>query len=366
MNTAQMLRAAAMLASICSFAISARGDETISAVPTKVINSTKLEEILAQGNFLAQMNAWDGKALFVKVDEQKVPIELRYYSFDAIYSDSNQNEFQDEGDAGFFNPASTVKTAIAQLVLERLNELGVSRKSEFKPTQANVWHSVEEDIRKMVILSDNDSTNRLILLLGFDRLNNGMRKKGFRRFSVDRLMLDKGTLVPSPAHQVRNSGRILNLPAQSVSSRPPCFETPGKLGNCAIASELVGVLMRIVRPDFFTQSENFQMRTEDRLWLQETMSKTPAEAGYADREASACRFLEFERKSILGGTKGRLMSKCGVALLSRTYIDSSFIERADGRKYFVTFAVKPISGESKETATRWLARASAFVLPRLP
>ena len=107
--------------------LSASNDSTSIVFPEDDFNNervqphhdaTTLAEILEENDLLSLMADWQGKALFVTLDTTQSPHGFRYYYYNAFYQDSNHNAIQDSADQGFFNPASTVKVAIALLTLE--------------------------------------------------------------------------------------------------------------------------------------------------------------------------------------------------------------------------------------------------------
>ncbi|NET59198.1 MAG: serine hydrolase [Symploca sp. SIO2E6] len=324
---------------------------------------TTIENILERGSLLEQMHNWKGKALFIKVNENQANSRFDYYYYQAIYQDTNQNQIQDSSDQGFFNPASTVKVGISALVLEQLNQLKLPKETEYRILGNSTWHSFNEDIKNVLIISDNEATNRLILFLGFQNLNLRMRGKGLNFFSVNRLMLNQGTLVDSPAFELRFEQTITQSPPQTVSQDFSCFEVGNKLGNCASATDLAEILIRLVQPTVYSPEEKFNLREQDRLWLQEIMSQTPQQADL-NYENTFCRFLHPLSQKIANKT-GKLLSKCGVGLFSHTFVDTSFIETDQGQKYYIVFAVNPPQNISKNQAINWMNTVSQFVLNAL-
>lgn len=309
-------------------------------------NLIKIEKVLEQGNFLEQMKIWDGKALFIKVNVARKFNQFDYY-YKTIYQDTNKNQIQDSNDRVLFNPASTVKVEIYLLVLEQINQSKLPKETEYRTLESSRWYSINEDIKKSLIISDNEAANRLILFLGFQNLNLRMRAKGLNSFSVNRLMLNRGTLVDSPGFELRFQERITQAP-QSVSQNFSCFEVGDKLGNCASATDLAEILIRLVQPEVYLPEEQFNLREEDRLWLQEVMSQTPKKAGF-NNEDTFCRFLHPLSQKIANKT-GKLLSKCGVGLFSHTFVDTSFLKTDRGQKYYIVFAVNPPQNVSKNQA----------------
>jgi hypothetical protein len=327
-------------------------------------DTSTLNRVLQEGGFLEQMNSWNGKALFVKLNSIKTSPEFRYYGYNALYKDVNGNKIQDESDQGFFNPASTVKVSIAALVLERLNKLGLTREAEYRTSESSNWFRIDDDIRHSLLISDNDATNRLILWLGFDQINNDLEDKGLYHLVINRLMLNRGTLVKSPLFEIRQENKLIRQLSKSVSVRVSCYETVTQIGNCATESDLVGVLIRIVQPEYLPSDKNFNLNQSDREWLKVLMSHTPREEGF-DYPDDYCRFLtEVEHK--IASQSGRMLSKCGVALFSNTYVDSSFIEADSGQKYYIVFSVTPPKGIPEKEIIQWMNTTTNFVLLQLP
>lgn len=330
----------------------------------KLQDGSTLNRILREGGFLEQVNSWNGKLLFVTFNSVKPSPEFRYYSHNSSYEDTNRNGVQDKSDKGFFNPASTVKVSVAALSLEKLNKIGLTRESEYRMTESSNWFRIDEDIRRSLVISDNDATNRLILWLGFDYINHTLESKGLTHLVIDRLMLNQGTLIESPPFEIRLRNKRISQPSKSVSIKATCYETASQVGICATASDLVGVLLRIVQPDYLLAEEKFNLKQDDRQWLQEVMSHTPRKE-YFDYPDNYCRFLtQVERK--IAGKSGRMLSKCGVALFSNTYVDSSFIETDSGQKYYVVFSVTPPQGISEQEIIKWMNTITNFALLKLP
>lgn len=320
-----------------------------------------IKNILSDFNQVRRMEDWNGVVLFVKADPKNNLMIYHHYNSD--YRDSNSNGVQDDQDEGFFNPASTVKVSIAALVLEKLNYLGVERGAEYRELGSKQWYSIFSDLEAALVISSNEATNRLILFLGFDFIRESLRSKGFENLSINRLMLDQGTHLSSPAFEIKYDGSIIFQPPQEAASKIECFEAKDRIGNCASAADLVGVMARIVGPEHFPEKANFHFRDEDRFWLQEIMAKTPREAGFG-QEDNFCRFLQplYEKKAF---KSGRMLSKCGVGLFSHSYIDTSYIQTDDGESYYTVFAIQPPRYISKEEATEWMNEVSELILSEL-
>ncbi|MCM1983545.1 serine hydrolase [Lyngbya confervoides] len=329
------------------------------------INPTLLPNLLKSGPLAETTTQWNPHLLIgkLKADSARRPTDLNLYSLNAIYADSNQNQYQDAEDKGFFNPASTIKVGIAALVLEKLNQLDLPRDSTYQFANSNTPISIAEDIRKALIISDNDATNRLIQFLSFDALNHTIQAKAIPSFMVNRLMLDRGTLTDSPAITLQSGDTTQQLPAAAATESYPCWEKDQTLGNCATAQDLLSILTRITYPQWFPPEQSFNLRPGDRAWLQETLSQTPQQAGFPGYADNYCRFLQP-----LSQQQGwaNLQSKCGVALFSHTYVDTSVIQTQQGDQYFVILALSPPRSLSEAQVLHKMNQILAQLLPQLP
>ena len=111
---------------------------------------------------------------------QKYRIQILYTQIDR--DSSNRPHFTHHGyrlDSGeYFYPASTIKLPLVLLALEKLNDLGIKELDKFTPmfsdsaccrqtrgiadsTSPDGLPSVGHYIRKILLLSDNDASNRL-------------------------------------------------------------------------------------------------------------------------------------------------------------------------------------------------------------
>lgn len=327
------------------------------------IDQEQLGDILQASPYAPQLSQWHSKILLAKLDEQQQPAQLQGYAYHSIYADSNQNTYQDQGDAGFFNPASTVKVGIAALALEKLNTLNLSRQAEYQLEGDRQWHGIGADVQRALVISDNEATNRLIYWLGFDPLNTTLQAKGVSSLVVNRLMLDQGTLVPSPLIRVRDRPQILNQPPIPVHQSFACWEKPETLGNCATAMDLVGILARLTHPHLFAPEQRFKLRDQDRAWLLRVLTLTPKQTGF-DYADDYCRFLTGVERQ-LARQQGRMLSKCGVALFAHSYIDTSYLQTDQGEQYFMVVAVSPPRSTPEPKILETMADMVLYALPRL-
>ncbi len=89
------------------------------------------------------------------------------------------------------------------------------------------------------MISDNDSTNRLILFLGFDWINNQIKIRGLQHFVINRFMLNRDALIDLPAFNLSFNNRNIQQPAPPIIDTFTCYESQKKLGNYVTADDLV-------------------------------------------------------------------------------------------------------------------------------
>ena len=82
-------------------------------------------------------------------------------------------------DSNYFYPASTAKFPTAVLALERLNTTDtLSMDTKYYVEGDTIQSTFKQDVSEIFAVSDNLANNRLVELLGFEDINNTLRKKG--------------------------------------------------------------------------------------------------------------------------------------------------------------------------------------------
>jgi hypothetical protein len=135
---------------------------------------------------------------------QKVLGDTAKYQVQIVYTQIDRNEHGNPlfttypfnvNDSRYFYPASTVKLPIALLALEWLEEQQfeglnletIMLNDSVRPSQLPAWSdssaenglpSIGHYIKKILLVSDNDASNRLYELLGTDYINTKLREKG--------------------------------------------------------------------------------------------------------------------------------------------------------------------------------------------
>ena len=218
----------------------------------------------------------------------------------------------------YFYPASTVKLPISLLALEWLAEQGVDgltaetgmmtdtatpsqTAAHRDPSADNGIPSIAHYIKKILLVSDNDASNRLYELLGQDYINERLAAKGLQHTLINhRLSTPLSEEENRQYNPIRfvgtDGGTILALPARRSEHRYVNAGQP-KLGEAYIAAgeridspmdftaknrlslgDLDGVLKRLIFPQLFAREEQFNLRADDRALVLRYMSMLPPDS----------------------------------------------------------------------------------------
>jgi len=323
---------------------------------------------------------------------KKVLRDTSKYQVQILYTQIDRNEhgnplFTDYSfnlnDNHYFYPASTVKLPIALLALEWLEEqniegltLGTTMLTDsVRPSQLpafsdttsqNGFPSIGHYIKKILLVSDNDASNRLFELIGMDYINHKLREKGLLNSVITQRL--SFPISPeenrhfNPVRFVDKSGKILlELPARQSDS---VYVVPGnpKIGqafyrndsliqggmdfsykNKFVLSDLHGVVKRIIFPEAFVGIELFNLNEEHRNFVLKYMSMLPRESDFPKYDTkeyydSYSKFFKFGADKSAIPSRFRIFNKTGWSygfLIDGSY----FVDFESGVEFFVSAVV---------------------------
>jgi Beta-lactamase enzyme family len=237
----------------------------------------------------------------------------------------------------YFYPASTVKLAANVLALEKINALKLDknwfmytmkgREGQQEITQdlsaESGKPSVAHYIKKILLVSDNESYNRLYEFLGQKDFNQSMKSKGFKgvRFT-HRLQVP---LTPfenqftNPIEFVDTTGRtrytqMAAFNDQAIFSKKPILLGKGfrnsqgqiehqpydfTLKNAFPLAAQHEFLQRLMLPEAFPKRKQFSLTQEDYSFLYQYMSQYPTETRYPNYlmdstyHPTYCKFIYY-------------------------------------------------------------------------
>ena len=206
----------------------------------------------------------------------------------------------------YFYPASTVKLPIAVLALEKLNSLeNLDMNSVFYIEGDTLETTFAKEISKIFAISDNEAYNRLFEFLGQDEINHKLTEKGIKNARISHRVsspnADNITTKPLIIYindsTIRVIDRIINKPIKPLNlqgikkgigfyeediliNKPFDFS----LKNYYAIDAQHEVLKRIIFPESFEPSQQFNITETQRAFLLNTMHSLPRELGYTANE----------------------------------------------------------------------------------
>ena len=268
----------------------------------------------------------------------------------------------------YFYPASTVKFPLSVLALEKLNNLkitGLNKAStaiydSVTARQETIYNNpyaidgrqtIEQAIKEVLVVSDNNAANRLYEFLGQEYIHSQLANRGYPEVYIrNRLELGRTPLENRQTQSVQfydaNNKLIYTQPAQNNTSKLPYYNVligNGYLNgqdslinaplnfsekNRISLSDLHHIMQSVIFPDQMPKKQRFNLSNEDRNFLLQWMHTTPTESSYPTYDSSEY-YPAYAKFIMLGSEKGpipsniKIFSKAGDAygfLLDNTYI----------------------------------------------
>ncbi|WP_089813444.1 serine hydrolase [Chitinophaga sp. YR627] len=220
----------------------------------------------------------------------------------------------------YFYPASTVKLPATALALEKLNDLAIAGLDRHTPmytdslegispavlsdsSAADGRPSVEQYIKKILLVSDNDAFNRLYEFIGQETFNKRLWENGFHNTQILHRVGVSGISPEQNRHTnaitFRRDGKVLyhQPAAYSQLQFSPRHDSIGKAyynkdnqlvhtpmdasqKNRLPLADLHEILRRIIFPEAVTKSGRFRLKEEDYSFLYHCMSAQPEESAH--------------------------------------------------------------------------------------
>jgi len=268
----------------------------------------------------------------------------------------------------YFYPASTVKFPLSVLALEKLTDLKVAGLNKAttaiydsvtarqetiynNPYAIDGRQNIEQAIKEVLVVSDNNAANRLYEFLGQEYIHSQLANKGYPEVYIrNRLELGRTPVENRQTQSVQfydaNNKLIYTQPAQNNTSKLPYYNVligNGYLNgqdslinaplnfsekNRISLSDLHHIMQSVIFPDQMPKKQQFNLSNEDRNFLLQWMHTTPTESSYPTYDSSEY-YPAYAKFIMLGSEKGpipsniKIFSKAGDAygfLLDNTYI----------------------------------------------
>ena len=324
-------------------------------------NDSLLVELMKQNpNYFSSLLADPGQyriqILYTQINRDKNNIpHFKDYSYRL-----NANEY--------FYPASTVKFPLSVLALEKLNNLkvqGLTKAStaiydSVTARQETIYNNpyaidgrqtIEQAIKEVLVVSDNNAANRLYEFLGQEYIHSQLANRGYPEVYIrNRLELGRTPVENRQTQAVQfydaNNKLIYTQPAQNNTGKLPYYNVligNGYLNNNdslinaplnfseknrISLSDLHHIMQSVIFPNQMPKKQRFNLSSNDRKFLLQWMHTTPNESNYPTYDSSAY-YPAYAKFIMLGSERGtipsniKIFSKAGDAygfLLDNTYI----------------------------------------------
>ena len=268
----------------------------------------------------------------------------------------------------YFYPASTVKFPLSVLALEKLNNLKVAGLNKAttaiydsvtarqetiynNPYAIDGRQTIEQAIKEVLVVSDNNAANRLYEFLGQEYIHSQLANKGYPEVYIrNRLELGRTPLENRQTQSIHfyneNNKLIYTQPAQNNSGKLPYYNVligNGYLNgqdsiinaplnfsekNRISLSDLHHIMQSVIFPEQMPKKQRFNLSSDDRNFLLRWMHTTPTESTFPTYDSSEY-YPAYAKFIMLGSERGtipsniKIFSKAGDAygfLLDNTYI----------------------------------------------
>jgi len=296
------------------------------------------------------LNSNNAKILKVKKNISSHDLQIK---LTVINNNKGKTKFNDHNyqidKKNYFYPASTVKLPIAIFAIEKLNENHlINLDTRFKVENDSIITTIRKEINEILIMSSNESYNRLFEFLGQDYINRKLYEKGmkksriFHRLSTENssdtrtrkiIFYTKDSLVIE--YPIIENKKLKNLNLNKLFKGDGYIDVNGNLiskpmnfsrKNYLPIDELHHLTKLIFFPEKFKNRYKLNLNKEQIEFLKQSMSSTPKDIGYDSEEF----YDSYSNLFIYGDTKEinlnkiKIFNKIGFAYGHLT--ESAFIK----------------------------------------
>ena len=275
-------------------------------------------------------------------EKHRLQIILTQINRDENNQPSLLHHFYHYDSSKYFNPASTVKLPVSIFALEKINDLkkfnvqkestfitesnfNCNKKIDVDSSSENLKPSIENYIKRMLLVSDNFSYSRVFDFLGIDTIHEKLKK--FNHFNArikirfDALCKNEESHISKPFCFKDQSGNLLFQQKELISTK----KYPYPFGNALIGKahmnangkkinhpydfteknflplfDLHKILSRLIFHDFLKKEDRFNITNYDWNFLMKYLSAYPRESTYPKYEEKI--YVDgYKKYFILGG-----------------------------------------------------------------
>lgn len=242
-------------------------------------------------SLLQQQDTWRIQVIYTKIDRDKNNLP----SFTHYYYGVNPDQY--------FYPASTVKMPVAALALQKINQLaipGLDKHTSIRSDAVPEPATIAEHIKKIFLVSDNNSFNRLYEFLGQEYINKSLHQMGYGKAQIlhrlDIFLTEAQNRTTGPLHFEDAAEKIIYQQPIQISkldyqprntflgkgyaAGDSIIYTPFDFSkkNRLTLPDLHSILQSLIFPGAVAAQQRFQLTEEDHRFLWKYMSMYPAES----------------------------------------------------------------------------------------
>ena len=259
---------------------------------------------------------YEVQIIYTRIIRQKGKIEFKDYKYRV-------------DPEAYFYPASTVKLPIAVLSLEKLNELQdegvpINKTTIYHFEDDSISYTIENDIKAIFAVSDNDAYNRLFEFLGQDYINSKLKSKALAPIRISHRFSGEGsadTLTRQMIFEtsdgnfklpVTNNAAIDSLKIFDVLKGVGYIKDEEKINqpfsfalkNYFPLETQHNLMKKLFFQEVYETEKVFQLKKEDREFLKNAMSVLPREMNYDETEF----YDSYGKFFVYGDSKDRIPS----------------------------------------------------------
>jgi hypothetical protein len=321
-------------------------------------------------NLLTHIIQSDTSLSFYLKNAADLKIQIIYSKIDR--NKDNEASFKDffyhSDPNAYFYPASTVKLPVALLALEKLHLLnrpdvtssttmiteknyGAQTEVLNDPTSVDGRPTVENYVKKIFLVSDNDAMNRLYEFVGQQNINESLHAKGYSETQIiHRLNIalsEDENRHTNPIYFIDPLGNKL-LEQSAQFNKMPYLQRNDKIGKAYLSEgklvetpldfskknkinlySLHNILKSVMFPELFSKKQRFNISDKDLNLVRKYLSEYPTESDFPAYPApefypAYCKFLLYGAdKSATIHPNIRIFNKVGDAygfLLDVAYV----------------------------------------------
>lgn len=260
----------------------------------------------------------------------------------------------------YFYPASTVKLPVLLLAIEKLNQLKIPFQTKYRVKGEKQWQTFEEDFIDVLVLSGNESYNRLYDFVGGrDAINQRFKELELLGVIQHRLSVKHAAAPKIRRVKVQFNHLKLNLKPPRNSPIIPItlkevYKGIGVMKNGKIKQKpmdfseknylpiatLQEIMFRLVYPDMFSNAKQFLISNEQRKTILHWMQVFPHEMGFDSKEYpdNYVKFFLFGETPIIENNQWQVFNKIGMAY--GTLTDNAWIyNKTTKENFFLTSTI---------------------------